>query len=240
MRYIIVLLLLYSAPIFAQPVFMNPGIPASETFEITEYIYKIKDFVTTKVNVSVRENNGRKFYLIKVEEGDFYLTEIELNYVDLTTVSEKRTDLKTKTLSESFVNLGNNKIHFFNSKKHIDKDFINKDKNIYSRYAYYFSFRGFPFSVGKSVSFSTYFQEYGDALPMKLTCISKMMVKVKAGTFECYKLELVVGGWQSVISSDKYYLYFAVAGSHPFIKYEEADETGKWNANELIKTDQIH
>lgn len=70
---------------------------------------------------------------------------------------------------------------------------------------------------------------------MNVTKVSKQLVTVKAGTFECYKLELNVSSWQSIFDSEKFYLYFSVAGSHPFIKYEEKEKNGRWNSNELIR-----
>jgi len=79
--------------------------------------------------------------------------------------------------------------------------------------------------------------EYGDVLPMKLKNLSKQTITVKKGTFECYKLELSVSGWLSLFTSYKSYLYFSVADTHQFIKYEERDENGVWNADELMKTD---
>jgi hypothetical protein len=77
--------------------------------------------------------------------------------------------------------------------------------------------------------------EYGDALSMKVKALSKQTVIVRAGTFECYKLELSVAGWLSLFAPYKSYLYFTVGGTHQFIKYEERNDNGGWNTDELIK-----
>jgi hypothetical protein len=228
------ILLLIPSLALGQTVLKNPGISGPESYEINDHIDNNIGFVKAKIYISIKERNGHKYYFIRAEEGNIYLNEIELNYNDLTTISEKRTNLKTNTVEEYYSNPGNGIIHFFNREKKIDKYFFNKDKNIYSRYAYFFSFRGFPFSLGKSVTFSTYVNEYGDVLTMKLKDVSRESVKVKAGVFDCYKLELSIGGWQSIFSSEKYYIYYSVSGSHPFIKYEQKDG-GKWYTNELIK-----
>jgi hypothetical protein len=220
---------------FAQPVFKNPGIPSEETYEITDYIEVINGFVTSKITISLKENNGKKYYYLFVNEGNIYSNEIELNYSDLTTITEKRIDIKSNKLIESFTNNGNNTVHFYNKEKSIDKKFNTKETNIYSRYALFFSLSGFPFDKEKKVTFKTYMFEYGDALTMKVTNIGKQKVTVKAGTYECYKLELSIAGWQSVFASDKYYLYFAVANPHHFVKYEEKKSDGSWNANELVR-----
>ena len=74
---------------------------------------------------------------------------------------------------------------------------------------------------------------YGDVLTMKLKNITKEQVKVPAGTFDCYVLELSVGGWQSVFARDKYYLYFSVTSPHIFVKYNE-NVNGTWRADELV------
>lgn len=218
-----------------QAVFKNPGISGSEAFEITDYIDDTVGYVTAKINISVKERDREKYYYIDVDEGGIYANKIEVNYNDLTTISEKRIDLRTNAVIEYYGNIGDTAVHFFNKEKSIDKDFHDLNRNIYSRYAYFFSFRGFPFALGKSVTFESYMFEYGDALTMKVTNVSMQTVIVKAGTFECYKLELYAAGWRSLFTSDKFYLYFAVAGSHPFIKYEEKEGNGRWNTNELIK-----
>jgi hypothetical protein len=235
----LVFLLTLSSPLVsgarADAVLKNPGIPESESLEFSDRIDPQTGYVTARVNISVQKENNRKTYLIKVAEGDLYLNTIQLDYNHLTTISEDRYDNNTGDLLESYRNDGNGRIHFFNREKGINKHFTNTDKNIYSRYAYFLSFGGFPFEVGKSVLFSSYVSEYGDALPMKLSCIAKEAVTVKAGTFECYKLELTVAGWQSLFSSDKFYLYYAADPPHRFIKYEEQDKNGEWYANEFIR-----
>lgn len=235
------ILLFISASLFlviatlGQPVFKNPGIPESESFVITDFIDNTIGYVDTKIYISLKEKNNQKFYHIHVEEGNVFLNEIEVNYDDLTTISEKRINKKNNSVEEYYENYGNGKIHFFNKEKGIDKDFNNTDKNIYSRYAYFISFRGFPFETSKSVTFDTYMFEYGDALSMKVTVLSKQTVTVKAGTFECYKMELAVAGWLSLFAPFKSYLYFTVGGAHQFIKYEEKADNGGWNTDELIR-----
>ena len=83
---------------------------------------------------------------ILVSEGNIFSNDIEVNYDDLTTISEKRVDLKTNNVVEYYTK-SNNLVHFFNSEKKINKNFQVTDNNIYSRYAYFFSFRGFPFAT---------------------------------------------------------------------------------------------
>jgi hypothetical protein len=230
-------LLLVTLATTGQPVFRNPGIPATESFEITDFIDNTIGFVTSRIDISLQERNGQKYYHIHVAEGDLYLNDIDVKYDDLTTITEKRINKKNNSIEELYENLGNGKIHFFNKEKGIDKVFENSDQNIYSRYAYFISFRGFPFEKSESVRFSTYMFEYGDALSMKVTVLSKEKVVVKAGIFECYKLELAVAGWISLIAPFKSYLYFTVDGTHRFIKYQEKSDNGGWNNDELIKID---
>jgi hypothetical protein len=220
-----------------QPVFKNPGIPDSESFEITDFIDNTIGFVTSKIDISLQERNGQKSYHIHVEEGNLFLNDIDVNYYDLTTITEKRINKKDGSVEELYENLGNGIIHFYNKEKGIDKKFENRDKNIYSRYAYFISFRGFPFERTESVRFSTYMFEYGDALPMKVTVTSKQMISTKVGIFECYKLELSVAGWLSLFAPFKSYLYFTVDGTHRFVRYQEKADNGGWNNDELIKID---
>jgi hypothetical protein len=221
--------------LFAQAVFKNPGMPSLEIYEITDHIDNTIGYVNTKIASTLKESNGKKYYYIYVTEGNVFSNEIEVNYSDLTTISEKRVDLRTNTTVEYFTNNGKNLVHLFNKDKKLDKDYSTSEKNIYSRYAYFFAFSGFPFETEKSVTFKSYMFEYGDALPMKVTNLGRQKVTVKAGTFECYKLELSVAGWQSVFARDKYSLYYAVASPHHFVKYEETESGGKLNTNELIR-----
>jgi hypothetical protein len=217
----------------AQPVFRNPGLPDSESFEIYELVDPTIGRVITKINVTTNGQNHSKFYAVDVNEGGLFANEIEIRYDDLTTISEKRTDLGTGKIIQSYKKTGDT-VHFYNAEKGINKIFITSESNIYSPLAYYFSFRGFPFEVGKSVSFKSYMYQYGGVLTMNLSNTSKQTVTVKAGTFECYVLELSVGGWQSLFTSDKYYLYFTVADPHIFVKYEEKIN-GSWIADELMR-----
>jgi hypothetical protein len=229
------LFLFFTPGIRAETALKNPGIPESASIELSDRIDQPTGYVVAKVTISVHQENDQKLYLIHVTEGDLFSSRIKLDYDHLTTISEHRYDDKTGQLIESYLNNGDGIVHFFNKDKGIDKQFVNREKNIYSRYAYFLSFEGFPFEVGKSVTFTSYVSEYGDALPMKLSCVGKELVAVQAGTFDCYKLELSVAGWQSFFASDKYYLYYAVENPHQFIKYEEKDKNGEWYANELIR-----
>jgi hypothetical protein len=219
--------------ILSQPVFKNPGLPVSETYEILEHFNNKVGYITTKINIELKESSNSKYYLIHVIEGNLFANEIEVKYSDLTTVSEKRTNLLTNKVEQYFIKTDDS-VHFYSSEKDVKRDIKTNETNFYSPLAYFISCRGFPFEIGKSITIKSYMYEYGDVLTMKLTNISKEMVKVKAGTFDCYVLELSVGGWQSLFAPDKYYLYFSVESPHMFIQYKEKLD-GNWYADELTK-----
>jgi hypothetical protein len=235
--YTTILIVLIARGISSQPVFKNPGLPDSESFELKEYFDPVVKYVTTKISVNLKERNGLKYYYVYVNEGNKFTTEMEINYNDLTTISEKRVDLSNNTVTESFTHTAN-RVHFCNKAKKVDLKVETDEKNIYSPYAFLISFSGFPFDKEKSVAIKSYIYEYGDVLTMKVTNLGKQKVTVKAGSFECYKLELAVGGWQSLFASQKSYLYFTVANPHHFVQYEEKDDNGKWNADELVKIEK--
>ncbi len=216
-----------------EPVLKNFGLPAAESFEISEVVDPVIGRVDTKVDVKLTEKNGSRFYLIHIVEGDFFSNEIWLKYNDLTTVSEKRTDLKTGKVIQSY-SISHDTIHFFSAAKKIDKKIISHETNIYSPLAFYYSFRGFPFGANNNVSFHSYIYQYGGPLTMDVLCTGEKSITVKAGTYNCYELVLSVGGWQSFFATDKYYLYFSVAPPHIFVKYAEMID-GKWSTDELIK-----
>ncbi len=216
----------------AQPVFKNPGLPGSESFEIYELVDPKIGRVTTQIDIMLIVQNHLKYYMVHVKEGDLFLNTIKVRYTDLTTISEKRTDLRTNTVIQSYEKSGDT-VKFYNAEKGINKTFITHETNIYSPLAFYFSFRGFPFKTGNSVSFKSYIYQYGGVLNMNLVNKGKKTVAVKSGTFECYVLELSVGGWQSLFATDKYYLYFTVAEPHIFVRYEEKID-GTWSADELL------
>jgi hypothetical protein len=217
--------------LFAQPVFKNPGLPDSESYEINEHLDSKVGFIATKINIELKERDHSKYYVITVNEGNLFRNVIEVNYSDLTTISEKRTDLHTNTVIQYFIK-DNDKIQFCNSEKNVKKNIQTSETNIYSPLAFFVSFRGFPFEIGKSVTFKSYMYEYGDVLTMKIINTAKETVTIKAGTFECYVLELSVGGWQSFFAPDKYYLYFATAYPHIFVQYKEKVD-GIWYTDQL-------
>lgn len=225
----------FEAQLFGvQPVFSNPGITDQENIEITDFIDQKTGYVTTRISIKRVTEHGDKFYLLQANEGDLFLTESVLKYSDLTTVREKRTDLLTKRVIESFELADDGTVHFFNLEKKIDKTYHVSDRNIYTRYSYIISFRGFPFHKNSPVQFKSYIAEYGDALTMKLRKVSVKKVTVKAGTFECYRLALSVSGWQSIFAPGTYYFYYTVDEPHYFVKYEELGDDKRWYPNELI------
>lgn len=218
------------------PVFKNPGIPSSEYFEIKDYINQNVGFVLGKVNLELKEYKGKKYYEVLVWENTHYQNKLKLNYADLTTISEQRIDGKTGKVIEEFGQSQNGNITFKNSEKGIEKYYYDNDHNYYSRYAYMFSFRGFPFGKQDEVYFKTYMNEYAAApLTLRLRNLGIENVKVKPGTIKCYKLELSVAGWQSAFSKDIYYLYFSYEKPHYFVKFLQKVENGRWLANEVLK-----
>jgi len=238
MRQVILSLLMFSVNLsFSQiPVLKNPGIPSAKHYTITDRLDS-GEWVTTDIKISLVDEVGKKHYKVIINEGSYFLNDIDLNFDDLTSISERRTSIKDNSLVENYAYKGDNTVYYFYREKGIDKNFKVSDNNIYSRYAYFVSFQGFPFAVGKTVYFRTYMYEYGDAVNMKLSCIDTTKVDVKAGSFDCYKLELCVTGWLSAFAPRKFYLYFDKEAPHQFVKYEEKAEDGKWIANELIKVD---
>ncbi len=217
----------------AQPVLKNPGIPAKESFEINELVDPSIGRANSKIDVSLTEQNGGKVYKVHANEGGFFANDIILKYNDLTTISEKRTDLRTGKVIQSYEKNGNT-VHFYNAEKNTDKTVTTDETNIYSPLAYYFSFRGFPFDQpDKKLSFKTYMYAYGDVLTMNLAEVKRETVTVKAGTYECYVLALSVGGWQSWFAPDIYYLYFTVAPPHIFVQYKEKVDNS-WSIDELL------
>lgn len=232
LSYLFFLIYIFELSGICQSVMKNPGIPSSESYVIHEYLDSKTGYITSKINISLQEQNNVKYYSVVVNEGDLYRNEITINYSDLTTLSEKRMDLKQNKVVQSFVKAGN-QVHFYNAEKNLDKTITTDETNIYSPLAYFISFRGFPFKTGNQVSFKTYMYVYGGELTMNLKQVDIKTVTVKAGTFRCNVLELSVGGWQSWFAPDKYYLYFSVDPPYRFVKYDEMVE-GKWVPDELV------
>jgi hypothetical protein len=232
MKFVVVLL--FFASVWAdQPVFKNPGIPAKERMTAWDYINKQEGFVKADISVDLRTVKGKKYYYIESIEGKYFKNCITLNYETLAPVEEQRFDNRTGKLLES-LKVEKNKLRFYHAGKGIDMTVNNPDPNTYSRYSYFFSMRGFPFDTAKEVRFLSYMFEYGNALELRATNLGKVMVKSKAGTFECWKLEVAVSGWQAPFAPDKYYLYFTVKKPHYFVKFDQKVEDGQWLSNELM------
>ena len=214
-------------------VFTNPGIPSHCTMEIRDRLDARRGYVKAVVTVSRRQDSNGPYYAVTSREGDDYANEMRLNYGDLTSAFEKRTDLRSGSVIELYERIDNNHVHFVNREKKIDRLFSTRDSNIYTRFAYFLSFSGFPFGTKADVSFKTYMSEYGDTLTMRLRNLGRTRVTVPAGSFDCYKLELSVGGWQAMFARDRFYLYFDAAMPHHFVRYDEKDGD-RWYSNELI------
>lgn len=229
MRFTIICSLFLMLAFADQPVMSNPGIPAKESLTVYDYINKDVGYVTALISIQKKGN----YYVIESKEGSYYTNFITLNVSDLTTVAERRVDTRKNQIVEAY-SLTGDQVYFYNRDKGVSLKDKAPDKNIYSRYAFMFSLRGYPFEKADSVTFKTYMFEYGNYLPINVAYKGKTAVKVKAGSFDCYKLELSIGGWQQVFAASKYYLYFTVAKPHQFIKFDQKVDSGAWLSNEVI------
>ena len=232
LKILVFLIYIFEFSGFTQPVMKNPGLPESESYVIHEFFDVTTGYIISKINVSLKEKDNIKYYEVVIDEGGLFRNEIDIRYPDLTTISEKRIDLKNNKVIQSFTKTGNT-IHFYDEKKDIDKIYTTNETNIYSPLAFIISFRGFPFKTGNDVSFQAYMYAYGGALTMNLEQVDVKTVTVKAGTYKCNVLELSVGGWQSLFAPDKYYLYYSADPPYQFVKYEEKIN-GEWMADELV------
>jgi hypothetical protein len=217
-----------------KPALRNPGLPARWSMDIRDYLDAAGGYVTAHTTVSLVQEAGRRYVSVACREGDYYSTEIRLNYADLTTVWEKRTDLRSQAVVEQYAWVDRDHVRFTSARKPLDREFHVADRNIYSRYAYLVSLMGFPFDVAREVHFSTFSWEYGDALCMHVRNLGPCWVMVTAGGFNCYKLEISVGSWQGVFSRDKFYLYLTQAPPHHFVRYDEPGDNGRVYTNELM------
>jgi hypothetical protein len=217
----------------APPVLRNPGLPTRFTMEIRDHLDDKRGYVTAVISIAQQQDSCGKFYAVACREGDAYANDIRLNCADLTSVSEKRTDLRSGSVIEQYQRRDRGRVHFTNAEKRINRDFAIADDNVYSRYAYFVSFMGYPFETRGEVRFKTFMFEYGNALPMRLCNLGSCRITVPAGGFDCYKLRLSVGGWQSMFSHDAWYLYFDVKPPHHFVRYDELDN-GRWYSNDLV------
>ena len=233
LKLVLLLLCLPTLSTTTTPVLRNPGLPVREAFVIHEYLDAKTGYVTSTIHIELKGDNDSKYYAIVVDEGGLYRNEINVNYADLTTISEKRIDLKDNKVVQSFEKKGD-QVHFFNAEKSLDKTYTTNETNIYSPLAYLVAFRGFPFKEGNRVSFKTYMYAYGGVLSMNLEQIGVKTVSVKAGTFTCNVLALSVGGWQSLFAPEKYYFYYSVDYPYPFVKFEDMED-GKLMADELVR-----
>ena len=127
----------------AQPVFRNPGIPENESFTIHEYMNDKTGYIFSQIQVTLENKEHPAYYIIHANEGGLFTNDIKIRYDDLTTVSEKRTDLKTNLVIQYYVKSGDS-VHFYVETKKLHRDIETDETNIYSPLAYFFTFRGFP------------------------------------------------------------------------------------------------
>ena len=104
MKLPIFILLIYvpGCLVLSQPVFKNPGLPDHESYVLREYLNADVGYITSKINISLKEKDNMKYYSIVVDEGGLYRNEIDVRYSDLTTISEQRLDLKSNSVVQYF------------------------------------------------------------------------------------------------------------------------------------------
>ena len=106
-----------------------------------------------------------------------------------------------------------------------------KKVNLSGEYEYYdfhtlsFLFRAFPFGSKKRVTFRLVMEGIPfNAVVMYLQEIKREKVTVPAGTFDCFKLEMGVGGMAGVFAAKyRYYFWYPVTEPRFLVKYESAD-----------------
>lgn len=91
-----------------------------------------------------------------------------------------------------------------------------------------FLFRAYPFGSKKKVNFRLVMEGSGgsplNTFVMYLQEIKREEVTVPAGTFDCFKLEMGVGGMAGIFAAKyRYYFWYPVAEPRFLIKYESAD-----------------
>ncbi|GBR76869.1 protein DUF3108 [Candidatus Termititenax persephonae] len=232
MRKIILLTLLTVLGLSGEPALKNNGFPEQITFFIKDYINKDAGFVTASISMHTVVRDGQKYYQLESIEGKYFHNTALLNQADFTTIEEKRY-AENGELIEFFAAQPDGTINFFHRDKKINLTTKNLG-NVYSRYAFLVSLSGFPFEQKDKVVMNVYMFEYGNALPLRAVYQGKEKIKVPAGEFECYKLELAVDGLLGLFAPDKYYLYYTVAAPHHFVRFYQKVDDGSWLANELL------
>ncbi|GBR73736.1 protein DUF3108 [Candidatus Termititenax aidoneus] len=211
----------------------NNAYPERVQYVVKDYINKEVGFVTANISAQIVTRQGRKYYQLESIEGKYFRNTALLSQADFTTVEEKRYD-EHGELIESFAARPDGAVNFFHRDKKIDLTAKNPG-NVYSRYAFLISLSGFPFEQKDKVVMNVYMFEYGNVLPLRAVYQGKEKIKVPAGEFECYKLELAVDGLLGLFAPDKYYLYYTVAAPHHFVRFYQKVDDGSWLANELVK-----
>lgn len=235
MRKIFFLILLTVFCLADKPALSNNNFPGQIEYLIKDYINKDVGFVTANINARTvtGTNDNKKYYQMESQEGKYFRNVAILNHDDFTTVEEKRYDVNGKII-ESYIRHPDGKINFFHKDKKINLN-STAGNNVYSRYAFLFSLSGFPFEKKDKVVMDVYMFEYGNSLYLRAAYKGKETIKVPAGEFLCYKLELAVDGVQGLFAPDKYYLYYTVAAPHHFVRFDQKVDTGQWLSNELIQ-----
>ncbi|MDR2428346.1 MAG: DUF3108 domain-containing protein [Candidatus Margulisbacteria bacterium] len=230
----LLLLLIYGAVAEAPlPPLHNNGYPEHIQYVVKDYINKEVGFVTANISAQIVTKQGQKYYQLESVEGKYFRNTALLNQADFTTVEEKRYNERSE-LIESLTAQPDGTVKFFHRDKKINLTAKNPG-NVYSRYAFLISLSGFPFEQKDKVALNVYMFEYGNVLPLRAVYQGREKIKVPAGEFECYKLELAVDGLLGLFAPDKYYLYYTVAAPHHFVRFYQKVDDGSWLANELIK-----
>ena len=175
--------------------------------------------------------SGRNFVVkISEENGDTTKIILDKNFIPS---SYKKTNKSGSILEYAGYSKGK-----FNIK--IPSRNINKEVKLPSTYydssTLFYVFRKFPFGKKDSLTINLVYHEPGNIRVVKMAVKSKGMetVKIGAGKFTCYKLELgTVNPAEVAIWPYKYYFWFTTDANHHFVKFQGREKDASMIFSEL-------
>lgn len=191
--------------VFAETLFVGPGIPNGETITYTS---RIGDKLMTVVESTVVKRDG---------EQEIYEITSRSKSLDRTIVLAKETMaiLSVHTVRkfqdvtlDSLLTVTDEKLHF-------EKDEI----KVADFSALMYVFRGLPFSELKKLKFGPHGEEGRKKFQFSLKCKKGEKIKFNQSTIECYKLELGMDAfWGSFVPKTN--MWFSSSPPHYLVRYE--------------------
>lgn len=171
-------------------------------------------------------------YIIKITEANGNVAKITVNK-NFAPLSYKKVNKNGAILE--FAAYSKDKLNISIPARNIKKT-VKLPSTYYDPYTLYYIFRKFPYAKKDNIYMNIAYHDPGNIRVVKMYVKNKGVetVKIKAGKFTCYKLEMgTVNPLDVAVWPYKYYFWFTTDSNHHFVKFQGRDRDSSILNSEL-------